>query len=85
MDKNRLKKLYSEALNSSYKNKLSITDFIVLPTHEYNNEKNKWVPSSYSVFVGLKKSTDYLDNDDWRGAEKFLENLFGFDCVVNFD
>lgn len=85
MDKDRLKKLYTEALNLSYSGRISITEFVVLPTHEYNNEKNEWIQSSYSLFVGLKKPTDYVNNDDWRGVDKFLENFFGFECVVNFD
>lgn len=85
MDKNKLKRLYSHALNSSYQNKFEIIKFIVLPTYDFDVDKSKWVRCSYSLFLSIKKSYDYMENDDWREIEIFLQNLFGYDCVVDFE
>ena len=51
MDQDRLKKLYQRLLDESYDNRLSITEFRALRTHSYDNEKNEWIPDSYSVFI----------------------------------
>lgn len=85
MDKNKLKKLYSHALNSSYHNKFEIIKFIVLPTYDFDVDKSKWVRVSYSLFLSLKKSSDYMENDEWREINEFLERIFGYECVVDFE
>lgn len=84
MDKNRLKSLCVEALNLSYKGNAVVTEFEVLPTHEYNNEISEWVQTSHSLFLTIKRSNDYLETDDWRGIERFLESLLGLECSINF-
>ena len=59
MDQDRLKKLYQRLLDESYDNRLSITEFRALRTHSYDNEKNEWIPDSYSVFI----NGDYYGDD----------------------
>lgn len=81
MDKNRLKKVVQSALDISFDESLQISEFRVLPTHTYDNEKGEWVPDSYSLFLVVKK---LKDRDDLRDVSTLLESLLGFECCVDF-
>jgi hypothetical protein len=81
MDQSRLKKIIQSALDISYNESLQINEFILLPTHTYDNEKNKWVSDSYSLFLVVKKMKDY---DDLKNVSTFIESVIGFECVVDF-
>ena len=56
MDQDRLKKMYQNLLDESYDKRYVIDEFRALPTQTYDNEKNEWVPDSYSVFIMLDDS-----------------------------
>ena len=81
MDESRLKKVVQSALDISYDQSLEISEFRALQTHSYDNEKNEWVPDSYSLFLVVKKLKDY---DDLRNVSTLIESVIGFECVVDF-
>jgi hypothetical protein len=94
MDQNRLKKICEVALESRG---VIVTEFRALPTQLFDHEKGKWVPDSYSLFLGVKrKSEPVLEkmggdatyrqvSSEFGDLERFLETLLGFECVVDFD
>ena len=60
MDQNRLKKICEMALESRG---ITVTEFRALPTQSYDHEQGKWVPDSYSLFLGLRrKDSSELEN-----------------------
>ena len=82
MDQDRLKKIYQKLLDESYDNRLSITEFRALRTHSYDNEKNEWIPDSYSVFILIKDN-----NPEQLGLTDIhtrLEGMIGYECIVDF-
>lgn len=81
MDKDRLKKLCSSALDISFP-QLIISEFVVIPTFKYDNNQNDWVPDSYSLFVHFNRNGEISDRP--RDVEFFLESLLGFECCVDF-
>lgn len=81
MDKDRLKKLCTSALDISYPS-LSVSDFVVIPTFKYDETQTDWVPDSYSLFVQMKRNGEFLNRPG--EVESFLESLLGFDCCVDF-
>ena len=82
MDKNRLKRLCELALESR---NVIISEFTAIPTQKFDEEKNKWIPDSYSLFLMLKRKVD-IDGgfSDLEGIEVLLEGLLGFECCVDF-
>jgi hypothetical protein len=94
MDQNRLRRICEMALDSRG---VIITEFRALPTQMFDPEKGKWVPDSYSLFLGVKrKSEPVLEkvggtviyqqlSSEFEDLERFLETLLGFECVVDFD
>ena len=93
MDKDRLKKICELALESR---NLIISNFTVIPTQKFDEEKNIWVPNSYSLFLSLKRkeepNLEKLDGDitylslatEFSDVEYLLESLLGFQCCVDF-
>lgn len=76
----KIRKLYELALESR---NISITDFQALRTHKFDEETNKWVPDSYSVYVMIKnEDMDIIRIGD---IEQLLEGLFGFECCINLN
>jgi hypothetical protein len=80
MDQVRLKKIVQSALDLSFSG-VSIVDFNVIPTHKWDENVTKWVPDSYSLFLGVKQS---LRLDNPKDIEFFVESLLGFECCVDF-
>lgn len=74
-----------------------VTEFRALPTQSYDHEQGKWVPDSYSLFLGVKRKLEpvlekvggdvmYRQlSSEFGDLERFLETLLGFECVVDFD
>jgi hypothetical protein len=81
MDKSRLKKVIQSLLDISYDQSLKISEFRVLQTHSYNNEKCKWVPDSHSLFLVVKKLKDY---DGLGDVSTLIESVIVFECIVDF-
>lgn len=73
-----------------------ISEFTAIPTQKFDEEKNKWVPDSYSLFLMLKRKVepnlekvggDITYNSlssEFAGIEVLLEGLLGFECCVDF-
>jgi hypothetical protein len=80
MDENKLKKIIQSALDISF-DSLIIVDFNVIPTHKWDENVTKWVPDSYSLFLGVKQP---LRLEYPRDIEFFVESLLGFECCVDF-
>jgi hypothetical protein len=80
MDQVRLKKIVQSALDLSFSG-VSIVDFNAIPTHKWDENVTKWVPDSYSLFLGVKQS---LRLDNPKDIEFFVESLLGFECCVDF-
>ena len=80
MDQVRLKKIVQSALDLSFSG-VSIVDFNVIPTHKWDENVTKWVPDSYSLFLGVKQP---LRLDYPKDIEFFVESLLGFECCVDF-
>ena len=96
MDKNRLKRLCELALEPR---NVIISEFTAIPTQKFDEEKNKWVPDSYSLFLILKRKVEpNLEKlgrelgregysslaSEFNGIEVLLEGLLGFECCVDF-
>jgi hypothetical protein len=93
MDKNRLKKLCELALEPR---NVIISEFTAIPTQKFDEEKNEWVPDSYSLFLMLKRKVEpnlekvggditYQSiSSEFQGIEVLLEGLLGFECCVDF-
>jgi len=92
MDQNKLKRLCELALESR---NVIISEFTAIPTQKFDEENNKWVPDSYSLFLMLKRKVEpNLENFDgdntywsiaseFSGIEYLLESLLGFECCVD--
>jgi len=93
MDKDRLKKICELALESR---NIIISEFNVIPTQKFDEEKDIWVPNSYSLFLSLKRKEEpnlkNLDDNvtygslaiEYSDVEYLLESLLGFECCVDF-
>lgn len=93
MDKNRLKKLCELALEPR---NVIISEFTAIPTQKFDEEKNEWVPDSYSLFLMLKRKVEpnlekvggditYQSiSSEFQDIEVLLEGLLGFECCVDF-
>jgi hypothetical protein len=84
MDKNRLKKICAEMLNTSYNNKMKIMEFDLSYKHRYDDNTNEWKQDNYLFFFLIKKPDDYMETDEWRGIERFFESFFNVECIVEF-
>jgi len=83
MDKiDRIKRLVESSLNTSFGGEIQIDNLTVLPTQKYNEEVNKWIPDSYSLFLQIRKGSVILDRPNQ--VESLLETLLGFECCVDF-
>ena len=88
----KLKRLCELALESR---NVIITEFNMIPTQKFDEENNKWVPDSYSLFLMLKRKVEpnleKFDGDntylslasEFSGVEYLLESLLGFECCVD--
>jgi len=81
LDSDRLKRMCELALESR---NVIISEFTAIPTQKFDEEKNKWVPESYSLFLMLKRKMDIDGSSDFDGIEVLLEGLLGFECCVDF-
>lgn len=63
---------------------VTISEFRVLPTHQYDNEKREWVPDSHSLFLVVKRKSS-MEIQRAIELEKVLESMLGLECVVDFD
>jgi hypothetical protein len=81
LDSDRLKRMCELALESR---NVIISEFTAIPTQKFDEEKNKWVPDSYSLFLMLKRKMDIDGSSDFEGIEVLLEGLLGFECCVDF-
>ena len=83
MDENRLKKIVTKILDSRFKG-FTIREFRVLPTQKLD-EKGKWVPDSYTLFIGLNRPANfYLEKHAEWEVSSFLENFLGIEIVSDF-
>ena len=80
MDENRLKKICELALESR---NVIVSEFNVLHTNQYDSETGKWVPHSYTLFIGVKRVGEVVE-PHYDKLDYFLESLLGFECVVDF-
>ena len=93
MDQNKLKRMCELALESR---NVIISEFTAIPTQKFDEEKNEWVPDSYSLFLMLKRKVEpdlekvgggdvtYLSlSSEFSGIEVLLEGLLGFECCVD--
>lgn len=81
MDKDRLKKVCTSALDVSFPG-LFISEFVVIPTFKYDDSQNEWVSDSHTIFVQVKRKGENIPH--LREVETFLESLFGLECCVDF-
>jgi hypothetical protein len=83
MDKiDRIKRLVESSLDTSFGGEISIVSLQILPTQKYDEEVNKWIPDSYSLFLQIRKGSVILDRPNQ--VESLLESLLGFECCVDF-
>lgn len=80
MDKNRLKKLCSSALDISYP-EITVSEITVIPTYKYESSTGEWVSNSYSIFIIVKRNNSTVYYNE---IENFIESILGFECCVDF-
>jgi len=81
--KDRLRKLYQEALHLSFSG-FSITEYSEVPTYKVD-KIGKWVSDSKAVFITCKYVGNFSEFDinyNYLYISNHLENLFGFECNV---
>ena len=82
MDENRLKKIVSKILDTSFEG-FTIREFRVLPTQKLDETEN-WVPDSHTLFIGLNRPSNfYLQTSEWK-VSRLLEQTLGLEVVVDF-
>jgi hypothetical protein len=79
--KDRLRKLYQEALDLSFSG-YTITEYSEVPTYNLD-ENDAWVDDSIAIFITCKYDGNHLGYSPNKLGEH-LENLFGFECTVQF-
>ena len=83
MDENRLKKIVTKILDTSFEG-FTIRDFRVLPTQKLDEEGN-WGPDSYTLFIGLNRPANfYLQKRDEWDLTRQLEQVLGLEVVADF-
>jgi hypothetical protein len=80
MDQVRLKKIVQSSLDLSFSG-VTLVDFVMLPVNKWDESVERWVPDSYSLFLGVKQP---LRLEYPRDIEFFVESLLGFECCVDF-
>jgi len=89
----RIKRLVESSLDTSFGGEISIVNIQILPTQKYDEETNKWVPDSHSIFLNLKDKRNSDNNPDYYHlvsdhpsyrVSSLLESLLGFECCVDF-
>ena len=87
MDKiTRIKRLVESFLDTSFGGDISIVSLEILPTQKYDEETNKWVPDSHTLFLIIKRMKKNDDNYVDLSTNKVgstLEDLLGFDACVD--
>jgi len=81
--KDRLRKLYQEALDLSFSG-FSITEYAEVPTYKVD-KIGKWVSDSKAVFITCKYVGNYSEfaiGYNYLYISNHLENLIGFECNV---
>jgi hypothetical protein len=49
------------------------------------DEKGKWIPWSHTLFIGLNRPANfYLQKQEERELTRTLEDILGFEVVVDF-
>ena len=93
MDKTKLKKLVESALDISYEGNMVLNELTVVPTQKWDEEKNEWIPDSYSLFLSIKDNRGrdekpdfyfFATDDPSYKVSNLLETLFGYECCVDF-
>jgi hypothetical protein len=83
MDENRLKKIVSKILDTSFEG-FTIREFRVLPTQKLD-ETGNWVPNSHTLFIGLNRPSNfYLQKQEEWGVSRLLEQTLGLEVVADF-
>lgn len=83
MDESRLKKIVIKILDTSFEG-FTIREFRVLPTQQMD-ENLKWIPWSHTLFIGLNRPANfYLQKQEERELTRTLEDILGFEVVVDF-
>ena len=80
--KDRLRRIYQEALNMSFSG-CTIIEYNEVPTYKVD-ETGKWVSDSKAIFITCKNDGSYSEPARYYGDKisYHLENLFGFECSV---
>lgn len=83
MDKiSRIKKIVESALDTSFGRSISINEIVILPTQKFDEETNKWVPDSHTIFLTIKKIDDPKLNTS-TSVTNLLEGLLGIEVCVD--
>ena len=83
MDENRLKKIVSKILDTSFEG-FTIREFRILPTQKLD-EAGNWVPDSHTLFIGLNRPSNfYLQKQEEWGVSRLLEQTLGLEVVADF-
>ena len=83
MDENRLKKIVSKILDTSFEG-FTIREFRILPTQKLD-EVGNWVPDSHTLFIGLNRPSNfYLQKQEEWGVSRLLEQTLGLEVVADF-
>lgn len=78
----KIKKICKNLLDTSYGDKITISELIVVPTFRYDDTKKDWIKDSFSIFVTLK-STE-VDFFSEKNFDLFFESYLGLDFCVEF-
>jgi hypothetical protein len=79
--KDRLRKLYQEALDLSFSG-YTITEYNEVPTYKLD-ENTSWVSDSKAIFITCKYEAHPHHLQLSNKISEHLENLFGFECSVH--
>jgi hypothetical protein len=83
MDENRLKKIVTKILDTSFEG-FTIRDFRILPTQKLDEEGN-WGPDSHTLFIGLNRPANfYLQKRDEWDLTRQLEQVLGLEVIADF-
>jgi hypothetical protein len=83
----RIKRLVESSLDTSFGGDVMINDLVVLPTQKFDENMNKWVPDSHTIFLSIKNKSGspyYESKFTINEITNFLESLLGIECCVDF-
>lgn len=81
--KDRFRRIYQEALELSFSG-YTITEYSEVPTYKLDGN-DVWVDDSIAIFITCKYVGNYLGfSSQTNKVSEHLENLFGFECTVQF-